>query len=378
MGTISRLLITAAIISISFFIVPAPASAQVSVGVDFGNVGLFVNVAPPPVPVYYAPAPPGPGYVWIPGYWAWGPGGYYWVPGYWNMAPQVGFYWTPGYWGWDPSCGCYDWQPGYWGPQVGFYGGIDYGYGYYGNGYVGGYWRNRHFWYNTAVYGNVGYGFASYRYRSDRGVLGWRGNRVAYNGGPGGDPARPTRSQLAFRQGRHVGMTYAQVQHARVASQDRLLYARYNHGRPAVAAVARPFAGGRRPTHFAPLRAQDRTYSAAHVVRSPSAYHAMIMHHTAITHRTTTRAFHRVTHMVTHRTTTRTYHAPPYHPAYHAPAYHPVYHAPAYHPAYHAAAYHPAYHAPAYHAPAYHPAPLRPAGHRAPAPRRSAAPRSGQ
>ena len=40
---------------------------------------------------------------------------------------------------------------GYWGPQVGYYGGINYGGGYYGNGYVGGYWRHNSFVYNAYV-----------------------------------------------------------------------------------------------------------------------------------------------------------------------------------------------------------------------------------
>ncbi len=30
---------------------------------------------------------------------------------------------------------------GYWAEQVGFYGGIDYGYGYTGDGYQGGRWE---------------------------------------------------------------------------------------------------------------------------------------------------------------------------------------------------------------------------------------------
>ena len=40
---------------------------------------------------------------------------------------------------------------GYWGLTVGFYGGINYGFGYFGHGYEGGRWQNGHFFYNTAV-----------------------------------------------------------------------------------------------------------------------------------------------------------------------------------------------------------------------------------
>ena len=49
------------------------------------NAGVFISVgiAPPPIPVYEQPLAPGYGYIWTPGYWAWGDGGYYWVDGAW-------------------------------------------------------------------------------------------------------------------------------------------------------------------------------------------------------------------------------------------------------------------------------------------------------
>ena len=55
--------------------ISTPASAQVSVG-----IGISVPIAPPPIPVYAQPPIPAPGYLWTPGYWAYGDG-YYWVPG---------------------------------------------------------------------------------------------------------------------------------------------------------------------------------------------------------------------------------------------------------------------------------------------------------
>ena len=42
---------------------------------------------PPPLPNYTQPPPPADGYIWTPGYWAWGPAGYYWVPGAWVSRP---------------------------------------------------------------------------------------------------------------------------------------------------------------------------------------------------------------------------------------------------------------------------------------------------
>ena len=47
--------------------------------------------------------------------------------------------------------GGYFFNEGYWGPTVGFYGGINYGFGYYGEGYGGGPWNNGHFFYNRSV-----------------------------------------------------------------------------------------------------------------------------------------------------------------------------------------------------------------------------------
>ena len=47
------------------------------------------------------------------------------------------------------------WNAGYWGPHVGFYGGVNYGFGYGGVGFGGGEWRGGAFFYNTAVV-NVG------------------------------------------------------------------------------------------------------------------------------------------------------------------------------------------------------------------------------
>ena len=101
---------------------------------------------PPPLPDYNQPPPPGDGYIWTPGYWAWGPAGYYWVPGAWVEAPYVGALWTPGYWGFYG--GRYLFYPGYWGLHIGFYGGINYGFGYLGFGYEGGYWNAGRFFYN--------------------------------------------------------------------------------------------------------------------------------------------------------------------------------------------------------------------------------------
>jgi hypothetical protein len=125
-------------------LLPVSTSAQVSIGISVG-------FAPPELPVYAQPICPGEGYIWTPGYWAWDPEDedYYWVPGTWVLAPEVGFLWTPGYWGWGGSA--FEFYEGYWGPRIGFYGGINYGYGYFGRGYEGGRWDGGHFYYNRTV-----------------------------------------------------------------------------------------------------------------------------------------------------------------------------------------------------------------------------------
>jgi hypothetical protein len=120
-----------------------------------GGINISVNSAPPELPVYEQPPIPAVGYLWTPGYWAWGDDiqDYYWVPGTWVLVPQPGFLWTPGYWG--SNGGAFVWNQGYWGTQVGFYGGVNYGYGYGGSGFEGGYWQGGQMFYNRSVV-NVG------------------------------------------------------------------------------------------------------------------------------------------------------------------------------------------------------------------------------
>ncbi len=56
-----------------------------------------VAVAPPPPRVEVYGVAPGPGYVWIGGYWNWAGGRHVWVPGYWDR-PHPGYYWQPHHW----------------------------------------------------------------------------------------------------------------------------------------------------------------------------------------------------------------------------------------------------------------------------------------
>jgi hypothetical protein len=207
------------------------------------SVGLSVGIAPPPIPVYTQPPCPAPGYMWTPGYWAYDPAnGYFWVPGTWVAAPQPGFLWTPGYWGWGGAA--FIWHAGYWGPHIGFYGGVNYGFGYNGVGFVGGEWRHDHFFYNRAVTNFGGRHFDDvydHPVRNNFAV-----NRVSYNGGRGGLAARPTPGEMAAEHERHMEANSVQRQHELAAHNDRAQFATVNHGRPGVAATGRPgdFHGG--------------------------------------------------------------------------------------------------------------------------------------
>jgi len=242
--------VTALLAALCVLAIPIASPAQVTIG-----IGFTAGYAPPPLPYYTQPALVTPGYIWEPGYWAWGPYGYYWVPGTWVAPPQVGYYWTPGYWGYNGAN--YIWNNGYWGPAVGYYGGINYGFGYFGTGYVGGAWNNGVFGYNTAVT-NVNTTVIHNVY-IDRTVIVRRtvDRNVSYNGGPGGVVARPTAAERVVRAQR-VEATPEQVQHARAAAQDHNLLSSANHGRPMDAAVSRPISDAHQLPHYQPVKESDR------------------------------------------------------------------------------------------------------------------------
>jgi hypothetical protein len=202
---------------------------------SFAGVFVSVTIAPPALPVYTQPPCPGDGYIWTPGYWAYGPDGYYWVPGTWAVAPEPGLLWTPGYWGWNE--GYYVWHAGYWGPHVGFYGGVNYGFGYVGVGYLGGYWRGRDFYYNRNV-NNVR--ITNVHIYNKTVINNVTVNRISYNGGAGGIHARPAHFEQVAERERHFRPTNIQAQHERSAGSNREFLASVNHGRPSIAATSRP------------------------------------------------------------------------------------------------------------------------------------------
>jgi hypothetical protein len=223
----------------SLFFAASILTPMLAMPVMQAHAGVFisVNVGPPVLPVYVQPPLPAPGYIWTPGYWAYGDAGYYWVPGVWVQPPRVGVLWTPGYWGFVGAA--YTWHPGYWGPHIGFYGGVNYGFGYGGVGFCGGEWRGGVFAYNGAV-ANFG-GVHVTNVYVNRTIVEQNTivnvNHVSYNGG-GGISARPSPMEMQVEHEQHFQPTSNQMQHENFAAQDRSQLASVNHGTPGTMAAS--------------------------------------------------------------------------------------------------------------------------------------------
>ena len=331
--TSPRLLVIPALVAFGAMTVaaPSPASAQVALGVS-------VQVAPPALIEYDQPPIPEAGYLWTPGYWAYSDAGYYWVPGTWVEPPSVGLLWTPPYWGFVD--GAYLFNAGYWGPTVGFYGGINYGFGYGGFGFEGGFWRDGAFNYNRAV---NNFGGVRITNVYNRAVVNVHPGGAAFNG-RGGVDRRPMAAELAAARERHIDPTPAQVQHREGAAHNEALRASVNHGHPAITATSRPgdFSHAGEAAHPAAghemgARPEAHREAAHPAMTHPTASHPMASHPMAT---------HPASHPMTH---------PMAHPASHPVTHHVAAPHPAPHPAAHAMAPHPAPHPMAPH-PAPHPA----------------------
>ncbi len=251
---VRRLIIVAAMAA-PMLTLPA-AHAQVAIG-----IGVSVHVAPPALPVYVQPALPAPGYLWTPGYWSYGDAGYYWVPGVWVQPPRAGVLWTPGYWGF--AGGVYGWHGGYWGPHIGFYGGVNYGFGYGGVGFAGGEWRGGAFAYNSAA-ANFGSVHVTNVYENrtivEQNTI-VNANHVSFNG-EGGISAHASATEMQAANEQHIQPTANQVQHANFAAQDRSQLASVNHGTPGTPAASNVNAYhqvAQQHSQSQPISAADRT-----------------------------------------------------------------------------------------------------------------------
>jgi hypothetical protein len=211
------------------------AYAQDQAVVDGDQPALDAAQPPPPLPEYEQPELGLPGYLWTPGYWSYtegSEGGFYWVRGAWVAPPLTGYLWTPGYWGWDGHR--YKFHYGFWGPHVGFYGGVNYGFGYTGVGYHGGYWKNDHFYYNTQV-NRVNPAMVRNVYAHPVTIV--NNTRTSFNG-PRGVHAKPTLAEVAVYHEQVIPMMHAQLQHEKLAASDPQQSFKENRGKPSAAADA--------------------------------------------------------------------------------------------------------------------------------------------
>lgn len=192
--------------------------------------------APPPLPDYVQPPCPGDGYYWTPGYWGWGTQGYFWVPGVWVLPPHPGLLWTPGYWG--LFSGFFGWHPGYWGVRIGYYGGVNYGFGYFGSGFYGGKWDGNIFRYNTAVW-HVNSNIKNVYVEPHNNPYHAGQVRYSFNGKQGVQ-YRPQPREHEYINNHYVPATKQQVANKGWAKVDKGQFAKPNNGKPIVNSMSKP------------------------------------------------------------------------------------------------------------------------------------------
>jgi hypothetical protein len=77
-----------------------------------GSYGYYAPTPPPPLRAEAYGVAPGPGFVWVNGYWGYRGSGYAWVPGRWSRPPYARATWAPGYW--ERHGGRYRFHEGRW------------------------------------------------------------------------------------------------------------------------------------------------------------------------------------------------------------------------------------------------------------------------
>ena len=88
-----------------------PVLAAFSLAGCAARATYYVATPPPPARVEVYGYAPGPGYVWIDGFWDWR-GRYVWVPGYWGRRPHPHAVWERGHGYYDH--GRYYYRRGHW------------------------------------------------------------------------------------------------------------------------------------------------------------------------------------------------------------------------------------------------------------------------
>src|ERR1700728_410863 len=103
--------LSATALPVAFLFTVVLTAPTISPAAAYVDVGVAVGTPPPPPPTAVVAGPvgvaPGPGYVWVDGYWNWANGGWVWVPGRWELpprgrgvwvAPKIEFRWHGGHW----------------------------------------------------------------------------------------------------------------------------------------------------------------------------------------------------------------------------------------------------------------------------------------
>ena len=190
------------------------------------------------------------------------------MPGAWTRPPEAGLLWTPGYWGYSGNR--YRYYNGYWGLHIGYYGGIDYGFGYVGTGYQGGYWSGDRFNYNRAA-NNINTSDVRVYNRTvtntviiNNITINNPTSRASYNG-PGGVTRRPLPVETAaVREQLVPPMIDYNCSSAQSAAQNRQQFASVNKGRPTMVAEAKPVPAGKPIAPIVPARPAAAQSEPAH------------------------------------------------------------------------------------------------------------------
>ena len=82
--------------SLGAALILASSLALTACGATYGRV--YVRTGPPPVRAEVVGVAPGPGYVWVPGYYRHDGSAYVWVAGRWDRPPRARARWVPAHW----------------------------------------------------------------------------------------------------------------------------------------------------------------------------------------------------------------------------------------------------------------------------------------
>lgn len=119
MNLFRSIVITAA--AAASVLAPVTASAQgypQTVYVDANGYAAQSPIAPPDKPQEVVPPSPGPGYIWVSGFWQWDGAQYTWLAGHWELPPSANMMWVEPQW---IAVGPRMWgmRPGAWRPAFG-------------------------------------------------------------------------------------------------------------------------------------------------------------------------------------------------------------------------------------------------------------------